>query len=91
MTLDREKRLRTELSGILARHRFTHDPAPVIAELRQAAGDRTDILGSEVGHWAGFYDSPDTHTLVEALLQIEGAADTYSAGVQRSHAAKPGA
>jgi hypothetical protein len=39
----------------------------VIAELRETAGGRDDILADEVGRWIGFYDSPETHVLAGAL------------------------
>jgi hypothetical protein len=67
MPLSPDKMLATELSAIMGRNQFTKDPAPVIDELRAAAGRRRDILAHEVGLWIGFYDAPDTRTLADAL------------------------
>ncbi len=63
------------LSATCSRNRYTDDPGPVIAELRALAGRRTDILARVAGSFAGYYDTPDTHTLCAALVtEIEGAA-----------------
>lgn len=59
--------LSIDLSAVMSRHSYTRDPGPVIAELRQTAGDRMDLLAEEVGLWIGFHDAPDTHVLAEAL------------------------
>lgn len=66
-SLDPDTLLRVELSGIMSRDRYTRDPGPVIARLREAAGERPDLLAVEVGRWIGFYDNTHTHTLTEAL------------------------
>lgn len=55
------------LSAICSRNRYTKDPAPVIAELRAEAGGKLEILTAEVGRWIGFYNSPETRVLVDAL------------------------
>lgn len=69
------------LSAICSRHRYTTDPQPVIDELLATAGDRADILATETGSWAGYYDSPDTHTLAAALIaHLPGAADWVHVG-----------
>ncbi len=63
-----------ELSATCSRNRYTHDPGPVITELRSIAGRRTDILARVAGSFAGYYDSPDTHVLCAALVaEIDGA------------------
>lgn len=42
----------------LLANRYTTDPAPVIAELHQTAGDRLDILTKSVGTWVGSSRTP---------------------------------
>lgn len=59
--------LGVRLGAICSRNRYTTDPGPVVDELREAAGSRTDILAAEVGSWIGFYDSEVTHMLAEGL------------------------
>lgn len=66
-SLDPDTLLCVELSGIMSRDRYTRDPGPVIARLREVAGDRPDLLAVEVGSWVGFYGDEHTHTLAEAL------------------------
>ncbi len=53
--LDRDTRLSVALAAIISRNRYTDDPAAVVRELRETAGDRTDILAEEIGQWIGFY------------------------------------
>lgn len=67
--LSPDKMIAADLSGILFRNKFTKDPAPVIDELRAAAGRRRDLLAAEVGAWIGFYETDDTRTLVDALRE----------------------
>jgi hypothetical protein len=75
-SLDPETHLSIRLSAICGRSRYTRDPDPVIAELRAAAGDRTDLLAREVGLWAGHYEDEHTATLVAAILDgIPGARE----------------
>lgn len=52
--LDPETTLGVNLSAICSRNRYTDDPGPVIAELIETAGDRTDVLAREAGTSAGF-------------------------------------
>jgi hypothetical protein len=62
------------LSTICSRSRYTTDPAPVIAELLDVAGDRGDVLAYEAGRWAGYYDDEHTAVLVAAIVEsIPGA------------------
>lgn len=74
------------LSAICSRNRYTSDPGPVIAELLEAAGDRTDVLAYEVGRWAGYYDDEHTAVLVAAIVRdIPGAAAwTHEGRAKRS-------
>ena len=57
------------LSAILARGKFTEDPAAVIAELRRVAGGREDVLVGSVGSWIGYFgDDEHVSILVDAML-----------------------
>jgi len=72
--LSPETALNVHPSAICTRNQYTHDPAPVIAELRRVAGERTDILAQVAGRVAGFYDGPHAYELCTALRsEIEGA------------------
>lgn len=79
--------LSVQLGAILGRHQYTTDPdvvAGTIAELRAHAGIHTAVLDREVGSWVGFYDSPDTRTLVTALLAaFPGAVPWLTRGQER--------
>lgn len=70
--LSRAKLLDIELSALCSRERYTTDPEPVIAELRQLAGKRTDILAEVAGLWAGYFGDEYTRPLADALLTIDG-------------------
>jgi hypothetical protein len=72
-----------ELSAICTRNQYTHDPGPVIDELRRVAGKRTDLLAMVAGMWAGYYRNPYTTELADALLQIPGATEWVPLGVKR--------
>ncbi len=75
------------LAAICSRNRYTTDPAPVIAELIEAAGGRGDILAMEAGRWAGYYDDEHTAPLVAAIIRdIPGAAEWTADGVRRRSA-----
>lgn len=75
------------LSTICSRNRYETDTAPVIAQLLEAAGDRSDILAMEAGKWAGYYDTEHTAALVAAIVaEIPGAAGWVEAGRQRRSA-----
>lgn len=75
--------LNIELSSICSRNRYTDDPAPVIAELQQRAGRRTDILAEVAGLWAGYYRDEYTRVLADALLEVEGAETWVTVGTRR--------
>jgi hypothetical protein len=75
------------LAAICSRNQYTHDPGPVIAELLEVAGARGDILGMEVGKWAGYYDDEHTAVLVAAIMaDIPGAAVWAAEGRARRDA-----
>lgn len=88
--LDPDTLLGVTLSAICSRNRYTHDPGPVLDELRAAAGDRNDILAEGAGRWSGFYDSEHTHTLAAALLEIPGATEWVQLGRERRAAGTHG-
>lgn len=76
------------LGAICGRNRYTADPGPVIAELRERAGVRTDVLAMEAGKWAGYYDDEHTAVLVAAILaDIPGTAPWAEVG--RAQRARP--
>lgn len=82
--LSREVLLDIELSAICSRNQYTHDPCPVIDELRRVAGDRADILAHVAGTWAGYFDDEYTHALATALRQqIDGAEQWVALGRKR--------
>lgn len=82
--LDADTRLDVRLSAVLARNQFVRDPAPVIDELRAAAGERVDVLARTAGMWAGYHEvDQDMRPLVTALREIPGAADWVALGRQR--------
>ncbi|ALJ20324.1 hypothetical protein AOA12_10535 [Microbacterium sp. No. 7] len=60
------------LSAIMGRNRFTKEPGPVVAELIEAAGERTEILRSAVGRWIGSREDRYTVTLATALREAFG-------------------
>lgn len=68
--LDPDVALSIQLGAIMSRNQYTRDPAPVIAELYDAAGGRTDLLAREVGSWIGFYGDSYTRTLTDALRAL---------------------
>ena len=84
--LSPETALEIRLSSICTRNQYTKDPGPVIAELIEAAGDRTDILAKVAGTTAGFYDGEYTHALCAALRMIDGAEEWVALGERRRDA-----
>jgi len=66
-----------ELSAIMHREKFTRDPGPVIAALRERAGAATEQLNRSVGAWVGFYDTDDTRALCVGLLEAFPGARRY--------------
>ncbi|MGN7969037.1 hypothetical protein [Microbacterium sp. 22296] len=75
------------LSTICSRNRYTTDPAPVIAELFDVAGDRGDVLAFEVGRWAGYYDDEHTAVLVAAIIEsVPGAEEWAPTGREKRSA-----
>lgn len=62
--------LSVTLDAICSRNRYTADPAPVIAELYAAAGDRIDILTESVGIWVGYFEDDYVRILCTALREL---------------------
>ena len=55
----------------------------MIAELRAAAGDRTDILTESVGTWVGFFEDDHVRTLTTALRELPGLERWIALGQHR--------
>ncbi|MDR7110920.1 hypothetical protein J2X03_000776 [Microbacterium trichothecenolyticum] len=47
------------------------------------ADKSVDILAKVAGMWVGFFDSPETHAPVEALVEILRAAEWVAVGNKR--------
>lgn len=75
--------LSVRLDAICARNQYTADPAPVIAELKAAAGDRTDVLAEAVGTWVGYFEDEHTRTLCTALRALPGLDGWIALGQHR--------
>lgn len=82
-SLSPETRLSVHLDAICSRNRYTSDPAPVIAELLAAAGDRLDIPAESVGTWVGYFDDEDTRILCTALRELPGLEPWIALGRKR--------
>ena len=81
--------LSIRLGAIMSRNQYTRDPAPVIDELYTTAGDRLDILTTEVGLWVGFYSIPENQVLCDALRSLP--LDTAAAIEEGSRRRRAGA
>lgn len=75
--------LSIHLGAIMSRARYTSDPAPVIAELLEAAGDRVEVLREAVGTWIGFYEDDYTRALCDGLRSIPGVEAWIVEGARR--------
>ena len=71
------------LSTICSRNRYTMNPAPVVDELIETAGDHVDVLRETVGSWVGYYEDGHTRTLCTALREIPGLDPWISEGAHR--------
>lgn len=76
-------KLSVELDAICSRNRYTSDPEPVLAELRAAAGVRTDVLAESVGTWGGFFEDDYTTLLCAALRTLPGVEPWIAVGSDR--------
>jgi hypothetical protein len=68
------------LDAICSRNRYTHNPAPVLEELRAAADDRLDILSESVGIWIGYFEDTDTLTLCTTLRTLPNLEQWIAVG-----------
>lgn len=71
------------LSAVCSRNRYTTHPGPVIDELRRIAAEHTDVLAEVAGSWVGYYESPATRALCDALRAIPGSIDWVEEGRRR--------
>lgn len=81
--LSPEVMLSIELDAICSRNRYATDPAPVLAELQAAAGQRLDILTESVGTWVGFFEDAETRILCTALRSLPGLEPWITEGEYR--------
>lgn len=77
--------LSLKLSATITRHQFDADATAVIAEIRELAGDRTDILAEVAGRWAGFHGQTlgVQPAFAEAIRAI-GSEEAFELGRKRS-------
>lgn len=76
-------KLSVELDAICSRNRYTSDTAPVLDELKAAAGERTDVLAEAVGTWVGYFEDDYTATLCTALRTLPGLEPWIALGKHR--------
>lgn len=81
--LSPETLLSIHLGAIMSRNRYTTNPAPVVAELLETAGDRVGVLQEAVGTWIGFYEDDYVRTLCDALREIPGVDPWIRVGADR--------
>lgn len=81
--LSPDARLTVHLDAICSRNRYTSDPAPVIAELIETAGDRRDLLAESVGTWLGYFEDDYTRTLCAALRTLPDLEPWIALGQHR--------
>lgn len=91
--LDPDTKLSVLIDAICSRNRYTTNPAPVIAELLEVAGDRRDILAEAVGTWVGYFDDDYIRILTTALRELPGLEPWIALGeyrrAQRPHSTPP--
>lgn len=75
--------LTVHLDAICSRNRYTKDPAPVIAELLEVAGDRRDLLAEAVGTWVGFFEDDYIRILTTALRELPDLEPWIALGKHR--------
>lgn len=79
-----QEALESRLAEIVARNLLTTDAGPAIHDLRKAAGEQTALLARFCGEAAGFFVSPKTQILCNAIIEeIDGAEDWAAVGRQR--------
>lgn len=86
-----EELTRIAIAGLASGCQDTTDPAPVIARMRELAGDHEDWFLEEAGNWAGYVSRsgvlPHQRPLVEAILATPGTEEAVELGrrQQRSY------
>lgn len=75
--------LSVHLDAICSRNRYTTDPAHVIAELIETAGDRRDLLAEAVGTWVGYFEDDYIRTLCTALRELPDLEPWIALGKHR--------
>lgn len=75
--------LSIDLGAMMSRARYTSDPAPVVAELLETAGDHVSVLQEAAGTWVGFYEDEYTRVLCDALRETPGVGPWIRVGVER--------
>lgn len=76
-------KLSVELDAICSRNRYTTDTAPVLDELKAAAGERTDVLAEAAGTWVGYFEGEYTATLCAALKTLPDLEPWIALGQHR--------
>lgn len=87
--LSPDVKLSVRLDAICSRNRYTTDTAPVLAELRAAAGERTDVLAEAVGTWVGYFEGEYTATLCAALRTLPDLEPWIALGQHRQSLPAP--
>lgn len=82
-SLDPEVALDVLLSAICGRNQYARDPEPVVAELTAASRGHADILARVAGIWVGYFESPETAPLAEALRRLPSADSWIPEGRRR--------
>ncbi|MCC4906991.1 hypothetical protein [Microbacterium sp. cx-59] len=76
--------LSISITAAMSRDQYTGHPQPVIDELRQLGGARTDILLPDVGRWIGYHGIEENKILTSALLAaFPGAVSFIAEGQER--------
>lgn len=76
-------KLSIALDAICSRNRYATDPAPVLAELHEVAGERQDVLAEAVGTWVGYFEDSHTATLCTALRTLPNLEPWIELGLHR--------
>jgi len=75
--------LSIDLGAIMSRARYTKNPAPVVSELVETAGDHVSVVPEAASKRVGFYEDEYTRVLCDALREIPGVGPWIRVGVER--------
>lgn len=76
--------LSVHLDALCGRNQYTTDPGPVIEEIHAAASGRDHVRDVAVGTWVGYFRTPETTALCDALLTaFPGAREHVATGAGR--------